>query len=117
MPFGTMHLMGMLRIVDANVAVAWPRRTPHRAVTVLREAGYNVHFVPEHDQFDHGKGFNIVTLGPGKILMAGNNPVARRFYESLQIECIETPASELSRAAGATGCLTGIVMRDTGEAG
>ena len=33
MPVGTMHLMGMLRIIDKDLAVAWPRRTPFRAVT------------------------------------------------------------------------------------
>jgi N-dimethylarginine dimethylaminohydrolase len=29
LPTGTMHLMGMLRIVDRDLAIAWPRRTPH----------------------------------------------------------------------------------------
>ena len=30
MPFGTMHLMGMLRFADHDLAVAWPRRNPTR---------------------------------------------------------------------------------------
>lgn len=111
MPFGTMHLMGMLRVVDHDLAIAWPRRTPHAAVMALRDAGYTIKFVPEHDEFEHGKAFNFVTLGPRHILMVAGNPMAREFYQSLQINCVETPAEELSKAAGAVGCLTGIVHR------
>lgn len=35
MPFGIMHFMSLLRIVDHNLAICWPRRTPHRTVRVL----------------------------------------------------------------------------------
>ena len=117
MPYGTMHLMGMLRIVDENLAIAWPRRTPYRAVTALREAGYDVQFLPEPTSSDsaseinQNRAFNFVTLAPRKILMVAENPETRAFYESLQIECIETPATELAKAAGAVGCLTGVIKR------
>ena len=102
----------MLRIVSSELALAWPRRTPHRAVSALRQAGYRVEFLPENDEFNYGKAFNFVTLGPMKILMVGDNPFALGYYESLGIECVETPAAELSKAAGAVGCLTGIVERE-----
>ncbi|MEM7563088.1 MAG: arginine deiminase-related protein [Pseudomonadota bacterium] len=111
MPYGTMHLMGMLRIVDDNLALAWPRRTPHRAVMALRESGYEVAFLPDLPDFEQQKAFNFVTLGSRKILMVADNPGAKSFYESLNIECIETPASELAKAAGAVGCLSGILHR------
>ena len=116
MPYGTMHLMGMLRIVDENLALAWPGRTPYRAVMALREAGYDVQFLPDQhsssaQELDHNRAFNFVTLGPRKILMVSGNPESKAFYESLQIECIETPATELAKAAGAVGCLTGVLRR------
>ncbi len=114
MPYGTMHLMGMLRIVDENLALAWPRRTPHAAVVALREAGYDVAFLPDNlTEFKHQKAFNFVTLAPRKILMVADNPAAHTYYESLQIECIETPAKELAKAAGAVGCLSGILHRQS----
>lgn len=115
MPYGTMHLMGMLRIVDENLAIAWPRRTPYRAVTALQEAGYDVQFLPEAsdsaDELNQNRAFNFVTLAPRKILMVSGNPKTKAFYESLHIECIETPATELAKAAGAVGCLTGVLKR------
>lgn len=112
MPFGTMHLMGMLRIVDRNLAIAWPRRTPHRAVLALRERGYRVEFLPAADEVQANRALNFVTLGPRRILMPGGNGPTRAWYEGLGIEVLETPTTELRKAAGAVGCLTGIVARE-----
>ena len=114
LPFGTMHFMGMLRFADKDLAIAWPRRTPHAIVTLARERGYEVAFLPQGEVIEEGENnsaFNFVTLGPRKALMVGNNPASQAFYESLGIECIPAPMSELRKAAGAVGCLTGIVRR------
>jgi len=112
MPYGTMHLMGMLRIVDAGLAIAWPRRTPHAAVTALRERGCEVAFLPDSGEAEHNKAFNFVTLGPRRILMTAENPATRGFYEGLGVDVNETPMAELKEAAGAVGCLTGVVGRE-----
>jgi N-dimethylarginine dimethylaminohydrolase len=111
MPFGTMHLMGMLRIVDRDLAIAWPRRTPHRAVVALRAHGYEVEFLPATDEVQANRALNFVTLGPRRILMPGGNAATRAWYEGLGIEVAETPVAELRKAAGAVGCLTGVVAR------
>ena len=112
LPHATMHLMGMLRIADADLAIAWPRRTPHAAVAALRQRGYRVAFLPDEDEAANNRALNFVTLGPRRILMPAGNPGARRFYEGLGIEVIETPMAELRKAAGAVGCLTGVVGRE-----
>lgn len=115
MPYGTMHLMGMLRIADRDLAVAWPRRTPHAAVLALRERGYRVAFLPDTEEAGTGRAFNFVTLGPRRVLMVGGNPATQRFLESLGVSCIVSPARELAKAAGAIGCLTGILHRAPGR--
>lgn len=112
MPFGTMHLMGMLRIADKDLAIAWPRRTPHRTVVELRHRGYEVAFLPDEDEVQANRALNFVTLGPRRILMPAGNPSTKAWYESLGITVLETPMFELRKAAGAVGCLTGIVTRD-----
>jgi N-dimethylarginine dimethylaminohydrolase len=112
LPHGTMHLMGMLRIADADLAIAWPRRTPHAAVMALRERGYQVAFLPDRSEAENNKALNFVTLGPRRILMPAGNPGARGFYQGLGVEVIETPMAELRKAAGAVGCLTGVVARE-----
>jgi len=114
MPFGSMHLMGMLRIADKDLALCWPRRTPHAAVAALRDRGYQVAFLPDLSEAERNRALNFVTLGPRKILMVAGNPASEAFYTSLGITCITTPADELAKAAGAVGCLTGVLRRARG---
>jgi len=115
MPCGTMHLMGMLRIVDRDLAIAWPRRTPHRCVDLLRERGYRVEFPPFDDAQASYRGINFVTLGPRRILMVSGLPAIQSTYEALGIECLTTPTDELGQAAGNVGCLTGVLRRDLAD--
>lgn len=111
MPYGTMHLMGMFRIADADLAVCWPRRTPHALVAALRQRGFDVVFLPDALEPERGRAMNFVTLGPRQILMLEGCPQAQAFYAELGIACRTTPAYELSKAAGAVGCLTGVLRR------
>ena len=113
LPAGTMHLMGMLRFADRDLAIAWPRRTPHAAVEALRARGYRVAFLPDEAlaESEPGRALNFVTLAPSRVLMAAGNPVSRRFYEDLGIACTTVPVDELAKAAGAIGCLTGVLRR------
>jgi arginine deiminase len=112
LPIGTMHLMGTLRIVDHNLAIAWPYRFAHRGIDALRERGYQVALLPDHPEVRSQNVFNFVTIGPREILIAANCPSTQAFYESLGIYCHTTPVDELIKAAGAIGCLTGIVGRE-----
>ncbi|MEM7172417.1 MAG: arginine deiminase-related protein [Pseudomonadota bacterium] len=112
MPFGTMHLMGMLRLVAPDLAIAWPRRTPHAAVVALQDRGYHVAFLPDEAEASLNRGLNFVTLSPRRILMVGDNPLSETFYNGLDIECLSVAVPELTKAAGAIGCLTGVLRRD-----
>ncbi len=113
-PFGLMHFMSLLRIVDRDLAICWPRRTPHRTVRALEARGYRVAFPPFDDDPQGYRGINFVTLAPRKILMVADLPRVQAWFENLGIECLTTPTGELTRAAGNVGCLTGIVARERG---
>ena len=67
--------------------------------------------MPEEEEASLGRAFNFVTLGPRRILMPAGNPASQAFYESLGITCVTTPTHELAKAAGAVGCLTGVLRR------
>ncbi|HFC12867.1 MAG TPA: amidinotransferase [Anaerolineae bacterium] len=112
LPVGSMHLMGMLRIVDHDLALGWPTRLAWAAADALKEEGYKLHFLPHLDEGLSGFAFNSVTLGPRKLFIAAGNPKTQAFYESLGITCVTTPVDELAKASGAIGCLTGIVARE-----
>jgi arginine deiminase len=113
LPFGTMHFMGLLRIVDRDLAVCWWRRTPFAAVRALQERGCEIVWLPEGDDMDLNRGFNFVTLAPRKVLMVAGYPAVQKTLEGAGIECLTVDCSELVKAAGAIGCLTGIVRRDS----
>jgi N-dimethylarginine dimethylaminohydrolase len=112
LPQGTMHLMGMLRIVDRDLAVAWPKRLAHHAVNQLEERGFKVAFIPDEAEAVGGAALNFVTVAPRHILMPAGNPITEEFYEFLGITCHTVEVDEIVKAAGAIGCLTGILERE-----
>ena len=112
LPYGAMHLMGQLRFADRDLSIGWPGRVPYAAVEVLRARGYTVLFLPDEEEAVRGFALNFVTLGPREILMAAGNPNTQAFYEEAGITCHTVEVDELVKAAGAIGCLTGILERD-----
>jgi arginine deiminase len=69
-------------------------------------------FLPDETEAAQRSTFNFVTLGPRQLLMAAGSPVTQAFLESLEVACITVDVSELRKAAGAIGCLTGVVERE-----
>lgn len=112
LPLGTMHFMGMLRIVDKDLAFVWPGRTPYALVTGLKDRGFQVKSLPSEAEALSGMAFNFVVLGPRKIMLPAGNPETIAAYEHLGVQCIPVPVDELQKANGAVGCMTGILYRD-----
>ena len=112
LPVGSMHLMGILRILDGDTALAWPYRLAWRAVEVLKNRGYQVLLIPNEAEATQGSALNFVTLGPRKILMAAGNPQTQDFLINEGISCQSVEIGELLKAAGGIGCLTGIIERE-----
>jgi arginine deiminase len=74
--------------------------------------GVEVAFLPAEDEAQANRALNFVTLGPRRILMVAGNPATQAFYEGLGIAVTAVETDELAKAAGAIGCLTGILARD-----
>jgi arginine deiminase len=114
LPYGSMHLMGTLRLAGPGTAVGYPGRTPHRAVRALRERGCRLLWATDVGEIQR-MALNFVPLGPRRILMAANCPRTQALYEAEGIECLTVEIDELAKAAGGMGCLTGILKREKGE--
>jgi arginine deiminase len=112
LPFGAMHLMGTLRFLDRDLAVARRGRVPYAAVEALQRRSYRVLFAPNRAEVEHRSALNFVTLGPRRILMAAGNPISQGFFEEQGVVCHTVEVDELIKAAGGIGCLTGILQRD-----
>jgi arginine deiminase len=114
LPYGAMHLMGTLRLVDRDLAIAWRGRVPYTAVEALRERGFTVLFLPDEGETVNGSALNFVPLGPRSVLMPAGVPVSEAFYRSAGIDCRVVEVDELLKAAGGPGCMTGVLERETG---
>jgi arginine deiminase len=114
LPAGTMHLMGQLRIVDRDLAFYWEGRFSDPGLRALAERGYRTVPFPDLAEARDGFAHNFVTLGPREIVMPAGCPVSQGAYEAEGITCRTVPVTEITRAAGGIGCLTGVLRRATG---
>jgi len=112
LPETVMHLMGTLRFVDQDSAICWRSRISRSAVRTLQDYGYMAYFVPDEQEALQGMALNFVTLGPKRILMPTGNPETQSFYEDMGVKCVTVDVSEIQKAAGGIGCLTGILKRE-----
>jgi arginine deiminase len=108
-----MHLMGAVRFLDGERAVVWPGRVTPETTRALRDHGYQVLEGPDPEEALRGAALNFVTLAPGRIVMPARNPVTERFFEAAGVDCVTVEVDELAKAAGAIGCSTGILRRDS----
>jgi N-dimethylarginine dimethylaminohydrolase len=107
-----MHLMGSIRIVDNDLAFVRSGGVPWTAIEVLRQHGYEVRFFPSEDEMTNGMGHNFVTLAPRKVLMPAGNPLTEEALNEAGVTTVIVDVGEIAKAAGAIGCLSGILSRE-----
>ena len=110
-PDDAMHLMGLVRIVDQDLACVHPTLTPRDAVVALEDAGHRVLPFPSPEEIRTGMGPNFVTLGPRRVVLPAGNPRTRGTLEAAGVECVDVAVDAIAPAAGAIGCLTGVLGR------
>lgn len=111
LPRGVQHLLGCVNFVDERRAVLREDRLEPALLDALRAHGVETLVLPADAEVREGLAMNFVTLEPDRVLMPAGCPQARRRLETAGITCEEADVSEAIRAAGALGCLTGILYR------
>lgn len=112
LPYGTMHLMGMIRIVDKNLAIVWPTRVAQYLVDTLKKQEFTILSIPDLNEAINGYALNFVTLGPRQIVMPAGNANTKKYFEKHAITCHTVEVDEIVKAAGSIGCLTGVLERE-----
>ena len=112
LPYGAMHLDGLLNFPDRDLAVVWPRRTPLKIVETLRRHGYRILETIDDREAHHALPMNFVALRPGEILMPTGGDRMQEIYERAGITCRTVDISELIKAGGGIHCMTGFLKRD-----
>jgi N-dimethylarginine dimethylaminohydrolase len=113
LPYGAMHLDGCLSILDRDLAVVWPNRTPLAVVQTLRRRGFRLIDVIDADEAHSELPLNGVALAPGKILMPADGRKHRELFEAAGVECITVEIGELIKAGGGIHCMTAFLKRDS----
>jgi len=112
LPWGAMHLDGLLNFPDRDVAAIWPRRTPFKIVDTLQKRGFRIVEVVDEAEAHHCLPLNFVALEPGKILLPAGGEKMQTVYERAGIECILVEVDELIRAGGGVHCMSAFLKRD-----
>lgn len=112
LPHGAMHLDGLLAIVDRDLAVVWPRRTPYKAVDALRRRGFRFIEVEDEREAQDCLPMNFVAIAPGEILMPAGGDTLRARYETAGVRCHVADVAECIKAGGGIHCMTGFLKRD-----
>jgi N-dimethylarginine dimethylaminohydrolase len=112
LPHGAMHLDGLLAIIDRDLAVVWPRRTPFKVVNTLRKRGFRFIEVDDEREAQDCLPMNFVALAPGEILMPVGGLAMRQKYEAAGVRCHVVEIGECIKAGGGIHCMTGFLKRD-----
>jgi N-dimethylarginine dimethylaminohydrolase len=108
-PYITVHLDGVLSLVDRDLALIRPQRTPAEAVKALRDHGFRILKVPAED---HHMPSNGVALAPGHLIMPAGNPHTKKLLEEADCTIVEVDIRELGKSGGGIHCMTGFLKRD-----
>jgi N-dimethylarginine dimethylaminohydrolase len=112
LPYGAMHLDGLLNFPDRDCAVVWPNRTPLKIVQTLRNRGFRIlEMVDDREAFTCLP-LNFVALQPGEILMPAGGQTMQAAYEAAGITCHTVEIGELIKAGGGIHCMTAFLKRD-----
>jgi N-dimethylarginine dimethylaminohydrolase len=109
LPYGTVHLDGVLAVVDRDLAIVRFRETPLAAVEALRDREFRIIEVSFEDRHMPE---NVVALAPGHLVMPAGNPHTKRMLEDAGCTIIEIELRELQKSGGAMHCATGFLKRD-----
>jgi len=113
-PDSIQHLLGIVQIVDRDLVFVRAEHASHALTAFFRANDYQVVEVPETQEIAERQAFNIVTLGPRKILMPSGCPEQKEFFLNHGVaEVEECHITELIKGAGGIACATGILSRET----
>jgi N-dimethylarginine dimethylaminohydrolase len=111
LPVGVQHLLGVVNIVDLDLAVVNGGKVTGQLTELLSSRGIRQIVLAPDAELTAGLGMNFVTLSPRRLLMPAGCPGIRARFRSEGLEVLEAEISEYRKAAGGIGCLTGVLRR------
>ncbi len=111
MPGGVQHLLGLLQIVDKDLALLRVEKAPAALRRLLRSRGVDTVPVREGDEVRR-QGMNVVTVAPRRVIMPSGCPGLKKLYLSAGLAvAAEVEIGQLINGGGGIACATGIISR------
>jgi len=109
----SLHLLGSLQFVDADMALIREGSLSRETVSLLRKQMIKTVIIPENSETSQKQAMNFVTIAPRVIIMPGACPRTRRACEKSGVRVLcQAPIFQLLDACGGYACATGILARD-----
>lgn len=108
---GVQHLLGVLTPLDIDLAAVHGGHASPALLGILGDLGIAPLLLPPGPELGERRSNNFVALGPRRVVMPAGCPETRARYEAHGVACAEIAVGEYVKAAGALGCLTGILSR------
>ncbi|MHB1329115.1 MAG: dimethylarginine dimethylaminohydrolase family protein, partial [Gemmatimonadales bacterium] len=109
-PEACLHLMSLLSMIDADLAVGYPALIPVPFMQLLEDRGIRFVDVPESEFLTMAT--NVLALAPRDCIMLEGNPTTRARLEATGCRVAMYRGAELSlKAEGGATCLTRPVLR------
>ena len=111
-PFGSIHLDGVINIADRDKAMIFPWQVPYDVCRELIDMGFKLIENPHIDEIKGSLGCNFVAIEPGVVVMPAGNPKSKAVLEEAGVVVIDVQIDELMKGLGAVHCMTAFLKRD-----
>jgi N-dimethylarginine dimethylaminohydrolase len=108
---GVQHLLGVVNLIDSDLAAINGAKADTRLLDRLGDLGVQPIVIPPGEELLDRRSNNFVTMAPRWVVMPSDCTATRDQLEAHGVRCDELDVSEYVKAAGALGCLTGILSR------
>jgi dimethylargininase len=109
-PEACLHLMSLVSLVDADLAVVYRPLLPVPFLQLLETRGFRFVDVPEAELATHGT--NVLAVAPGNCVMLEGNPITTQRLEDAGCSVRTYAGNEITlKAEGGATCLTRPVLR------
>jgi len=112
-PYGSIHLDGLMNMVDRGKMLIFPWHVSYDTACQLMDMGIELIEASDIREVKEQLAINVVALAPGRVIMAEGCPQTKELLERHQIEVLEIDLSELLKAWGSVHCMTAALRRSS----
>jgi N-dimethylarginine dimethylaminohydrolase len=112
LPRKVQHLLGLLQIVDRQLALVRTEIAHPKLIQTLNAHKFQIIPVAESAEVTERQGMNVVVFEPRRIIMPTDCPGLKALYREAGLKVLaEAPISQLLNAAGGIACTVGMLAR------